>query len=181
MTLLAAHPRSSEGLLPMSDQSPSSGPTHRAVEVGVALVTTAFAVVVIVGSLQAGIDWGAEGPKAGFFPFYIGLVILAGSMVNLLQAWAVGTDDGLFADWHQLGQVLAIALPTAVYVALIPFVGIYVSSVLLIALFMVWLGGYGWTYVVPIAIGVPLVTFLIFEKWFVVALPKGPLENALGL
>jgi len=45
----------------------------------------------------------------------------------------------------------------------------------------VWLGGYGLTRVLPIAIGVPLVTFLIFEKWFVVALPKGPLENALGL
>jgi len=87
----------------------------------------------------------------------------------------------LFANWHQLGQVLKIALPTAVYVAIIPTIGIYVASALLIALFMVWLGRYGFAYVVPIAIGVPLVTFVIFEKWFVVALPKGPLENALGL
>jgi len=159
----------------------STGPTQRAAEIGVALMTAAFAVIVIIGSLQAGIDWGAEGPKAGFFPFYLGLVILGGSVVNLVRAWAMRSDDGLFADWHQLGQVLSIALPTAVYVALIPFIGIYVSSALLIALFMVWLGGYGLTRVLPIAIGVPLVTFLIFEKWFVVALPKGPLENALGL
>lgn len=162
-------------------ESQSTGPTQRAAEMGVALATAAFAVIVIIGSLQAGIDWGAEGPKAGFFPFYLGLVILGGSTVNLARAWATGTDEGLFADWYQLGKVLSVALPTAIYVALIPFIGIYVSSALLIALFMMWLGGYGWTHVVPVAIGVPLVTFLIFEKWFVVALPKGPLENALGL
>ena len=165
----------------MSDQSQGTGPTHRVVEVGVALATTAFAIIIIIGSLEAGIDWGAEGPKAGFFPFYIALVILAASIVNLVQAWAAGSEDGLFANWHQLGQVLKIALPTAVYVAIIPTIGIYVASALLIALFMVWLGRYGFAYVVPIAIGVPLVTFVIFEKWFVVALPKGPLENALGL
>lgn len=164
----------------MSDQSEGAGPAHRTVEVGVALVTMAFAGIVIIGSLQAGIDWGAEGPRAGFFPFYVGLVILGSSIVNLTQAWTDRSGDGLFADWGQLGQVLSIALPTAVYVVLIPIIGIYVTSTLLIALFMVWLGGYGWTYVAPISIGVPLVTFLIFEKWFVVALPKGPIENALG-
>ena len=70
----------------MSEQSQGAGPTHRSVEIGVALATAAFAVIVIVGSLQAGIDWGAEGPKAGFFPFYVGLVILGCSIVNLVQA-----------------------------------------------------------------------------------------------
>ena len=46
----------------------------------------AFAVLVIVGSIQAGINWGAEGPRAGFFPFYISLFILVASMVNLFSA-----------------------------------------------------------------------------------------------
>jgi hypothetical protein len=164
----------------MSEQSQGAGPSHRAVEAGVALTTTAFAIIVITGSLQAGIDWGAEGPKAGFFPFYIGLLILGCSIVNLVQAFAAQSDTGLFAEWRQLGKVLSIAFPTALYVGLIPFLGIYVTSAMLIALFMVWLGGYGWRYVLPISIGVPLVTFLVFERWFVVALPKGPLEYALG-
>jgi putative tricarboxylic transport membrane protein len=164
----------------MSEHAQGSGPSHRAVEIGVALATVAFAVIVIAGSLQAGINWGAEGPKAGFFPFYVGLIILASSLLNLVQAWMAPSDGWLFAEWRQLGKVISVAIPTAVYVALIPFIGIYVASVILIALFMIWLGGYGWAYVVPISIGVPLVTFLIFEMWFVVALPKGPLENAFG-
>jgi putative tricarboxylic transport membrane protein len=163
----------------MSEQSRGAGLPHRAVEVFVALATTAFALVIIAGSVEAGIDWGAEGPKAGFFPFYVGLVILGCSSVNVVEALSA-SSGGLFAEWRQLGKVVSIAIPTAVYVASIHFIGIYVSSAILIALFMVWLGGYGWAYVVPIATGVPLTTFLIFEKWFVVALPKGPLETALG-
>jgi putative tricarboxylic transport membrane protein len=164
----------------MTEHSRGAGPSYRAMEVSVAFATAVFAVVVIVGSLQAGIDWGAEGPKAGFFPFYVGLVILGCSIVNLVQGLSARSRGGVFAEWRQLGKVVSIALPTAVYVASIHFIGIYVSSALLIALFMVWLGGYGWAYVVPIATGVPLTTFLIFEKWFLVALPKGPLESALG-
>jgi len=164
----------------MSEHSHGAGPSHRAVEIGVALATVAFAIIIITGSLQAGINWGAEGPKAGFFPFYVGLIIFACSLVNLMQAWMAPSDGWLFAEWRQLRQVLSVAIPTAIYVALIPFIGIYVASAILIALFMIWLGGYGWAYVAPISIGVPLVTFLIFEKWFVVALPKGPLENAFG-
>jgi hypothetical protein len=156
------------------------GPSQRSVEVGVALVTIAFSIIIIIGSLQAGIDWGAEGPKAGFFPFYVGLVILGCSIVNLVQVGVDKCNVAPFAEWSQLRQVLSLIIPTAIYVALIPFIGIYVASAALIALFMIWFGRYGWAYVVPISIGVPLVTFLIFEKWFIVALPKGPLESALG-
>jgi putative tricarboxylic transport membrane protein len=165
----------------MSEQSRAAGPSHRAVEIGVALATAVFAGIIIIGSLQAGIDWGDEGPKAGFFPFYVGLIILGCSLINLVKVWSAPFGGQLFAEWGQLAKVLSVAIPTAIYVALIPFIGIYVTSAMLIALFMIWLGGYGWSYVLPVSIGVPLVTFLIFEKWFVVALPKGPLENLLGL
>jgi len=33
---------------------------------------------------------------------------------------------------------------------------------------------------VLLAIGIPLATFLVFEKWFLVPMPKGPLEAWLG-
>ena len=164
----------------MTEHSRGGGLPQRAMEVVVALATTAFAVAMIVGSLQAGIDWGAEGPKAGFFPFYVGLAILCCSSVNVVEALSMPSGSGVFAEWGQLGQVMSMLVPTALYVALIPWTGIYVASALLIALFMRWLGNYGWGIVAAIAIGVPLVTFVIFEKWFLVPLPKGPLEAALG-
>ena len=103
-----------------------------------------FALIVMAGSIQAGIGWGAEGPKAGFFPFYVGLVILGSSIVNFGAVISRAIRHRLFAEWGQLRQVMAMLVPTAIYVALIPWIGIYVASILLIAVFMRWLGRYGW-------------------------------------
>jgi putative tricarboxylic transport membrane protein len=156
------------------------GPMHRSVETGVAVLMAVFALVIVAGSVQAGIGWGAEGPKAGFFPFYVGLIILGSSIVNFGTALADRSDRSLFAEWGQLGQVMSMLVPTAIYVALVPMIGIYAASALLIAVFMRWLGKYGWAMVVAVALGVPIVTFLIFETWFLVPLPKGPIEAFLG-
>jgi len=165
----------------MSDGSEGAahGPSHRSVETGVAVLTGVFALIVIFGSVQVGNGWAADGPQAGFFPFYVGLFILVSSAVNFVYA-LMGPRDNLFADWHQLGQVMAVVIPTVVYVILIPWTGIYLASVLLIAFFMRWLGKYGWGLVALISIGMPVLTFIVFEKWFLVPLPKGPIEEMLG-
>jgi hypothetical protein len=160
--------------------SAETGPSHRAVEIGVALSIAVFAAIVIYGSIKAGINWGAEGPRAGFFPFYIGLFILMASMVNLFSAFIDLPREKLFAEWGQLGRVVSVIIPTAVFVAIIPTLGIYVSSALLIALFMKWLGKYRWSIVAAVSVGITVGTFLVFEKWFLVPLPKGPVETMLG-
>ena len=160
--------------------SAEAGPSHRAIEIGVALATAGFAALVIIGSVKAGVNWGAEGPRAGFFPFYIGLFIVLASMVNLFTAFFDIPREKLFAEWGQLLRVFSVIVPTTIFVALIPSLGIYVSSALLIALFMKWLGKYSWLIVAAVSIGVPIATFLVFEKWFLVPLPKGPVEAMLG-
>ena len=65
----------------MSEASHDSGrgPYQRQVEIGVALGTALFGAVVMYGSVKVGIGWGVEGPKAGFFPFYVGLSIVLSS------------------------------------------------------------------------------------------------------
>jgi len=160
--------------------SSKSGPTHRLVEAGTTLLITLFGVIVIIGSLKAGINWGAEGPRAGFFPFYVGIAIVASSAVNLWNGLHE-QDKGLFAEWGQLRQVLSVVVPTAIYVGAMPFTGLYLASMIFIAWFMRWLGKYNWLMVLAVAIGMPVVTYLIFERWFLVPLPKGPVEEWLGL
>jgi len=165
----------------MTTNSPNAaGPTHKSVEAGVAVAIALFGVIVIVGSMKAGINWGAEGPRAGFFPFYIGIFIVASSAINL---WHGLHDDGrkLFAEWGQLRQVLSVMIPTAIYVGVMPFTGLYLASMVFIAWFMRWLGKYSWPMVAGVALGMPIVTYLIFERWFLVPLPKGPIEEWLGL
>lgn len=163
-----------------ANSSRSEGPSHKAVETGVTLAVGVFGLIVIAGSLRAGINWGAEGPRAGFFPFYIGLFILVSTAINLWNLWRE-ESDGLFAEWYQLRQVLSVVIPTTIYCASIPFIGLYLASMIFIAWFMRWLGKYNWLIVAAIAIGMPVITYIIFEKWFLVPLPKGPIEDWLNL
>jgi hypothetical protein len=168
----------------MSDdtQAAESGPRHRSVEVGVALSTFAFGSLVLIGSLRVGIDWGVEGPRPGFFPFYISLFIIVGSIINLVQVTVTGAGKrGLFSSWQQLYRVMSVVVPTSIYVALVPILGIYVSSILLIAVFMMWLGGYNIWKTLPVAFGVPIAAYIVFERYFQIPLPKGPVEYWLGL
>ena len=162
-------------------QQARRGPSQRNVEIGVALVTGLLGAVTMIGSWQVGIGWGVEGPRAGFFPFYVGLIIVGCSIVNVVKAAAETPRGDLFADYGQLGSVMSVMIPTAIYVAAIPYTGIYAASIVLIAVFMKWLGRYSIALTLAISIGVPVAIFFMFEKWFLVSLPKGPLEDLLGL
>jgi len=166
----------------MTDDShpAGDGPSYRSVEIGTAVMMLLFAAITIYGSLKAGINWGAEGPRAGFFPFYIGLMIAVATLYNLARIY-IDVAPGLFADWSQLRQVLAVIVPTTIYVFIIPWLGLYVASILLIAVFMKWLGRYGWGLVAAVSLGTMAATYLMFERWFLVPLPKGPIEDLLGL
>jgi len=160
--------------------SGSPGPRQRNVEIGVALFVLALGVITMIGSLQVGIGWGEEGPKSGFFPFWIGLIVVLASVVNFVRALTVPSSK-LFAEWSQLAEVRKVIIPMVIYVAAVPWLGIYVASALLIAGFMRWLGRYGWLLSVLIGVVLPVVIYVTFEKWFLVPLPKGPLEDWLGL
>ncbi|MBZ0122439.1 MAG: tripartite tricarboxylate transporter TctB family protein [Roseovarius sp.] len=158
----------------------SEGPSHKMVEASVTGLVGLFAVIVIIGSIKAGINWGAEGPRAGFFPFYIGVCILISTAINFVNLFRE-EKDGLFAEWGQLRQVLSVVIPTAIYVSSISFIGLYVASMVFIAYFMRRLGKYKWPIIAVIAIGMPVLTYIVFEKWFLVPLPKGLLEEWFNL
>ncbi|MEA2871441.1 MAG: putative tricarboxylic transport rane protein, partial [Hyphomicrobiales bacterium] len=147
---------------------------------GVAIAMIAFGAAVIAGSLQVGIGWGAEGPKSGFFPFYLGVSIILASVMNLIAA-AAQDPHKVFADWSQLWSVLSVVIPTAIYVVAVPYTGIYAASLVLVAVFMMWLGRYSVAMSAAVSIGVTVATYLMFEKWFLVPLPKGPIEDIFHL
>lgn len=158
----------------------SGGPAHRTVEMGVAVACIVFGIITILGSMQVGVGWDASGPQSGFFPFYLGIVIVLSSLVNLKDAWRIDGERE-FATWYQLKQVLAVIVPTTVYVFVLPYTGIYIASMVLIGGFMMWLGKYPLYKAVLYGVGVPVAIYFMFEKWFLVPLPKGPIEYWLGL
>jgi len=82
----------------------------------------------------------------------------------------------VFVDGEQLKRVLQVLIPAIVYVGAIQVFGIYVSSAVYIALFMVLLGKFSPIKAVIAAVGVNTVFFLMFEVWFKVPLYKGSID-----
>jgi hypothetical protein len=153
----------------------------RTMDIVTAIVFLAIGITVMVGSLKLGASWGADGPEAGYFPFYISLIILLSSTVTLYQAVVVNKkkDSESFVDREPLKQVMAVLLPATVFVLGVQLIGIYVSAALYIAIFMVWLGKYPIWKAVVVSVGVSAALYLMFEFWFQVPLPHGSWFNPL--
>ncbi|HEX9391956.1 MAG TPA: tripartite tricarboxylate transporter TctB family protein [Usitatibacteraceae bacterium] len=171
----------------MSDSDGKSAVSTKTIDLVVAMLFFLLGALVMYDSARLGSKWGSDGPEAGYFPFYIGLILCFGALVNALRA-SMGKDikDESFVSVPALKMVLSVLLPTIVYVLFIngvgpiPALGIYVPSVAFIAVFMIWLGKYRWLKTLVISVSVVVVFFVMFEIWFKVPLPKGPLETALG-
>jgi putative tricarboxylic transport membrane protein len=145
-----------------------------------AVALMGLAVLVISDSLRVGTGWGDDGPRSGYFPFYIGLFLLVSSAWITLKQLLAWRRVEIFAERSQIVSVLAVLVPMIVYVGLVAMLGIYVASIVLIGYFMIRHGRHGVALTAAVAIGVPLLCFLVFERWFLVPLPKGPLEALLG-
>ena len=152
----------------------------RTMEIAVALLFLAAAAVVISDSIRVGIGWREnEGPRAGYFPFYVGLIMAAASLVNLVRA--IGDRKAgarAFTGRAAFRRVLAVLLPLRVYVAAVAAIGIYVSSAVYMALFMWYFGKYPIWKGAIVGVVLSAVFFLMFEVWFLVQLPKAPWEES---
>jgi hypothetical protein len=166
--------------------SEAEGPAFvsmRVMESIVALLIIALASVYIFDSVRIGFGWvEGQGPGPGFFPFWVSLIMLVASLVNLVTAntGSNAADSSTFVSRVGIWRVMLVLVPTIVYVGLIQFLGIYVASAIFIAAFMA-VAREGIIKSLAVGVGVPVALFLMFEKWFLVPLPKGPLEAMLGL
>jgi putative tricarboxylic transport membrane protein len=149
-------------------------------EVVAALLLAGVGGAAIWDARRIGAGWGEDGPQAGYFPMLLGIGLVLASLGNLVLAVRHRQDSHMFLAWSQARHVAAVLLPTVVYVVLIGPIGIYLASVLLILWFMRLLGDFGWLASLAVALGTMLLFFLTFELWFLVPLPKGPIEDALG-
>jgi hypothetical protein len=152
------------------------------VEAGVALLTGALGAAVCYGSQQAGTGWTEMGPDAGYFPFYIGLLIMFGSAVNLFVAFVKYRSSGeVFVELSRLKPVLGFALPLVAFAAISTILGLYVGTAVYIAGAMMLQGRYRWWASLPAGIAVSFFFFVIFEIGFKVPLLKGPVEAFFGI
>jgi hypothetical protein len=177
---------------PAEDEGPALV-SNTTMEIIVALLLLGGSAIVIFDSVKRGFGWQeGVGPAPGAFPFWVSVIlavsslaILATAVVNMLRQ----SDGEVFVTARPFGRVMAVLVPSVVYVGLIggislgpvdvPGIGIYAASAIFIFAFMVAIGREGILKSVAVAVGVPLMLYFMFEKWFLVPLPKGPLEDHL--
>jgi hypothetical protein len=150
----------------------------RSLEAGTAFVTGAFGAAVVVSSLDNGIGWSAAGVDAGTFPFIVGLIILGGSIFNLVQGWLQARDVVLRPS--ELQRLAALFVPAVIYVGVIPLIGVYVASAFYVFGALAWHRRGSFVFAGLSAIGTALALYLIFELTFQISLPRGALSDALG-
>ena len=166
----------------MHDNDDRPAAKTRTLEIVVAGLLFLLGAVVIADSVRLGARWADDGPQAGYFPFYIGLLICFSTAVVIYRAWGDRAKAAkAFVTRGALRRVLWMLVPSIAYVAAIKLLGLYVASTLFVAFFMRRLGNYPWAQTVLVAVGVSVAFFLLFEVWFTLPLPKGPLESWLRL
>lgn len=152
--------------------------SRRTVDLVVSALLLLAAVVLGWDNWSLGAGWASDGPQAGYFPFYLCILLGLASMFGLIAAFRE-RDEEVFVTRGQFRRVLQVAVPSVLFVLCTDYLGIYVASFLLIIGFMTVLGKSSVLKSVITAAGFVVFMFYVFEVQFTVLLPKGPIEAAL--
>lgn len=148
-----------------------------------AIITLLIGILVISEALKLGVlGWGMSGPEPGMYIFLLGAGVCVGSLVILGRVLAQvrkGEPDKPFIRSGGLRPVLYVAVPAAIMVLFTEFIGLYLAAGLYLAVYMRWIGKHRWVTVLSISILLPLVSYFVFDKFFLIPLPKGRIEALL--
>ncbi|WP_428030818.1 tripartite tricarboxylate transporter TctB family protein [Ancylobacter sp.] len=153
----------------------------RSVEVVVMALLLCVAIFLGWDNWRIGAGWAPDGPQAGYFPFYLSVLLGGASLFGIFSALrSAELRDEIFVGRSAFGRVLRVFIPTVLFVLLVQLLGLYFSSFIFISAFMVFIGKLSiWKSMLTGLIFSALM-FYIFDVQFNVLMPKGPLEAAFG-
>ena len=161
-------------------ESPSVTST-RTVEIAIYVLLLGLSALMGFDNWRTGMGWASDGPQAGYFPFYLSVILAGASFFGLVTIFLAKTrDTEAFVTRDQLRRVLQVFVPTLLFCLFTQWLGLYVASFLLIAGFMGWVGRIAWWKSLLIAFVFSLAMFVTFDIAFDVIMPKGPLEALFG-
>jgi putative tricarboxylic transport membrane protein len=153
----------------------------RTVDVVVSLLLVVLALTLGYDDWRTGIAWDSTGPEAGYFPFYLSVILAGASLYGVGSAFLSRKEPSeTFVTRAQLRRVMAVFVPTLLFCLATQFLGLYVASFLLIAAFMRMVGKIAIWKSLLTAFLFTAIMFVTFDIAFDVIMPKGPLEAAFG-
>jgi len=155
--------------------------TNRTVDVVVSLLLLAFATLLGFDNWRTGMGWDATGPQAGYFPFYLSVILAAACLYGIGREFLARRQAAeTFVTRAQLRRVLQVFVPALLFGLLMKWLGLYVASFLLVAGFMTFIGRIAAWKSLLTALLFSLIMFVTFDIGFNVIMPKGPLEALFG-
>jgi len=153
----------------------------RTVDAVASLLLLLLALTLGYDNWRTGAGWESTGPQPGYFPFYLSIILAAASLYGLAAAFLSRKEAReTFVTQAQLRRVMAVFVPTVLFVLATQFLGLYVASFLLISGFMYFVGKIAWWKSLLTAFIFTAAMFITFDIAFDVIMPKGPLEAVLG-
>jgi hypothetical protein len=155
--------------------------TSRVVDAVVSLLLLALAALLAFDNWRTGMGWDSTGPQAGYFPFYLSVILGAACLYGLVKEFVARkqASEG-FVTREQFGRVLQVFFPTLAFCLATQWLGLYVASFLLVAGFMIYVGRIAAWKSLLTALLFVLAMFVVFDIAFDVIMPKGPLEAFFG-
>ncbi len=154
---------------------------RRAAEILFSVITGAVGIAVIKGALEMDVGWTSSGPDAGYFPFRVGLIILAASIVNLVQRGFLAPDYGDYISRKDARAMALFFIPLVCLAIGSLWLGLYLAIALYLVLALGLIGKVAWRKAVTIALTTSVVLYMTFEFLFNLPLPKGPLGPLFGV
>ncbi|MGY2847668.1 hypothetical protein ACVIWU_002454 [Bradyrhizobium sp. USDA 4509] len=157
--------------------------SRRNLELATAILTGSFGVAVVVSSLDNGIGWSSAGVDAGTFPLLTGVIIVLGSLYNLIRGILPGATLAsvpVAITPTELRRLAGLFVPAAIFVAAIPLVGMYLASAFYVFAVLAFPGHRSVPRALAMAVALSLALYVVFERMFQVTLPHGALAAAFG-
>ena len=153
----------------------------RSVDIIVYLMLLGLAAFLGFDNWRTGMSWEADGPQAGYFPFYLSVLLGAASLYGLVHKLLRERGPGeTFVTGEQLRRVMQVFVPTLLFCVFMQWLGLYVASFILISGFMWFVGRIALWKSLLTGFLFSIIMFITFDIAFDVIMPKGPLEAAFG-
>jgi hypothetical protein len=148
----------------------------RAGDILVAVILLGLGLLVGWDAVRLGSGWGLEGPRPGFFPLLMAILVVGGCVIIIRQAITGKSSvkgEKPFVLPGGLRSVLIVLFPAVGMVILTEVIGLYLAAMIYLVAYIRWVGEFRWRTVLLISIPTPLVFYVVFDKIFLIPMPMG--------
>ncbi len=147
----------------------------RKAEILTALGFIAFALSIILQARQVGTGWAEGQPQAGFFPFWLALLLGLSGLLILGQVARAAKGDlaAFFHDRTAFVSVGKVSVTGAAMLVLTYLVGFYAAAIAYLFVYTRFVGKHRWPAVIIMSLLIPIGTYILFERTMDILLPRG--------